>query len=474
MLGLLQYRAWAMADDAFMRYYSYLSKWGSFDRIIHKKKMSDFYPMIEAHLAAVDLETEQIGVRFDPWTGKEVIPTVKSGSKQIAILPVSGPLTKNGEACGYGMVDYQRWLAIANATPEIHGTVFIIDSPGGTVDGTPDFASAIANSPKPVGVFADHQLASAAMWIASQADVIVANKNNAMEIGNIGVLRVVQNYSRMMEKGNMPDTDIITAPQSTEKVQFDPTKPWNEGDLESIKEQLRPAAAMIIEAVKAGRGDKLDLKTEGLFKGRVYNGLDAKKAGLIDSVGTLRTAIAKVAELSRSNSKAAAANNNSTGINENANMKFPKLSALFSGEAWSKAISAFAEDQAPLEAAEKKVADMETAAEQLKSENAKLLSEHASATSKQKQLEATVTSLNEKVTTLEGEKTTLTSEVKSLQEKLSAAPTGKATTVIPSEKKEGSVPTDGAEQPASNKYQTSIDQEAAAMREAHKKQLTIQ
>lgn len=439
-----------MTDDVFMRYYAFLSRFGSFDRIIEKKTMADFIPALEAHLA-VDVDTDRISITQDIWTGKEILPVVKSGGKQIALIPISGPLAKVG-VCGYGTSDYQRFLSLANASPDIHGVVLIIDSPGGTVDGSAEFATAVANSAKPVGVFADNELASAALWIASQASVIVANKNNPTAIGSIGALRVVHNYSNMIEKGNMPEVHIVTAPQSTEKVQFDPTKPWKEGDLDAMKEQARPYAAMIIDAVKAGRGDKLDHTTDGLFKGRMYPAPEAKAAGLIDSIGTLKTAINKVAELARAKAQTTTTKQ---GMNSNANMKFPKLSALFSGEAWSKAYSAFAaEDQAPLEAAEKKVADMEANASQLKAENEQLATQA-------KELQANVTALTAQVTTLEGEKKTLAAEKAELQKKLDAAPTTAQTTVLSDEEKNAQVNADqGASATKTSKYRTQADEEA--------------
>ena len=69
--------------------------------------------------------------------------------------------------------------------------------------------------------------------------------------GSIGSLRMVPNFSNMVEAGNMENVDIITAPQSSEKVPYDPFKPMTQEMRAQLKEDQRPIAQMIIDAVKA-------------------------------------------------------------------------------------------------------------------------------------------------------------------------------------------------------------------------------
>jgi protease IV len=137
------------------------------------------------------------------------------------------------------------------------------------------------------------------MWLASQASVIVANKNNPTEFGSIGVLMVAEDYTNMMEAGNLPKMQIIRAPQSTEKALVNPIEPMGEDLLASVHGELKDIADSFINVIKEARGEKLDTKAEGLFKGRMFDARTAKQIGLIDSVGTLSTAINKVAELAR-------------------------------------------------------------------------------------------------------------------------------------------------------------------------------
>lgn len=416
MHELFQYRAWAISESYLNTILPFIMG-GKLDLLIKKKTSEDFFPRIESLL-----QPEGSGYNIDQISR---LLTVKSGSKNVAIIPMVGPLTKYGDACTMGLQDYQNLLARANQSPSIDGTLFLADTPGGSVDGLHEFATAIKGSSKPVGFFADGLLASAGVYLAAQASVVVANKNNPItEIGSIGTIATISNFAKMMEAGNMPEVLLITAPQSTEKLAYDPTKPITQESIDYIESKLKPLAQMFIDVVKSGRGDKLNTATEGLFKGRMYSSQEAKTAGLIDSIGSFKTAIDKVAELSREKAKQTLTSTSGTsGATVNKTMKFPKLSALFSGEAWVKAVSAFTEDEAPLEAAEQKVADMEA-------NLTKATAEKEAASIRAAQADAKVTELTAQVSTLTSEKATLEGEKKTLTDKLAAAPVGAATTVI--------------------------------------------
>jgi len=115
----------------------------------------------------------------------------KSATKMgddIAVLDIRGTMTKRGSSlAGGGMIEVRQQLRQAIADPEVEGILLRIDSPGGTVSGTADLANDVfkANKRKPVLAFAEDLAASAAFWVASQADAIIANTETAM-VGSIG------------------------------------------------------------------------------------------------------------------------------------------------------------------------------------------------------------------------------------------------------------------------------------------------
>lgn len=118
-----------------------------------------------------------------------------------------------------------------------------------------------------------------------------------------------------------------------------------------------------------------------------------------------------------------------------------------------------AEQQASLEASEKKIGEMEANLAQAQADN-------EAHTKKIGELEATVADLQGQITTLTNEKTQLVAEKDELQKKLDAKPTGQSTTIIPGEGKESSQAADPQTGKAENKYATSVDAEVAAIKEA--------
>jgi protease-4 len=298
MLELLQYRAWLLNEAYFNEMFPVVSEAIRLNHnLVKKKSMEDFLPGIEAMLSVVDdINPPQAGadvsfaISTDAASG---MPVVKVNGKNIALMSVIGPVSKYGDLCTPGMQAYQSRLNRANNSPTIDGIVIIMDTPGGTVDGTPEFGLAIKNSMKPVGIFGDGMVASAGLWLASQAAVIVGNKNNPTEFGSIGVLMGLPNYQNQVDAGYKPKVTIYRAAQSTEKALINPYEAVTADQEKALIADLSAVAADFISIVKAGRGDKLDTKAEGIFSGRMFDVNAAKKNGLIDAVGTLQTAVRK-------------------------------------------------------------------------------------------------------------------------------------------------------------------------------------
>lgn len=111
----------------------------------------------------------------------------------VAVIPIYGVLAKNlsafEESCGGGtdISPIAHALSQAAADPEVLKIVLDIDSPGGEVTGIPELGARIRRTAviKPVIAFSDATIASAAYWIASQADEIYVTPSSRQ--GSIGV-----------------------------------------------------------------------------------------------------------------------------------------------------------------------------------------------------------------------------------------------------------------------------------------------
>lgn len=112
----------------------------------------------------------------------------------IASVRVHGPLMRQPDLFSvllFGATDMnQVSAAIVEAVEreDVDALLLDIDSPGGTVNGTPELGQAVADAAKrkTVYAFSAGQMSSAAYWIASQADAIYATPS--ARVGSIGVL----------------------------------------------------------------------------------------------------------------------------------------------------------------------------------------------------------------------------------------------------------------------------------------------
>lgn len=115
-----------------------------------------------------------------------------------AYIPIMGGLVPNASPCGalageaeteYGFI--QAAIAEAEASPDVTNAVFETDSLGGDVNGLDETAQAIANMTKPTTAVVHNAAASAAYYLISQADRIIALSPMA-QIGSVGVVGKLQ------------------------------------------------------------------------------------------------------------------------------------------------------------------------------------------------------------------------------------------------------------------------------------------
>jgi signal peptide peptidase SppA len=115
----------------------------------------------------------------------------------IGTIDITGPIMRNPDLIAtvlMGATDSNRIAAAieeAAHRPDIKAVFLNIDSPGGTVLGTPELAAAVSalNENKPVYAFTSGLMASAAYWIGSQASAVYATPS--ARVGSIGVVQTV-------------------------------------------------------------------------------------------------------------------------------------------------------------------------------------------------------------------------------------------------------------------------------------------
>ena len=208
----------------------------------------------------------------------------------IAVILISGPLMKEDQYCGpIGMQQIGQIIKMADSCPNIDGMVLQIDSPGGTVDGTETLGNIVRNAQKPVVTFVDGQMCSAALWIGSSADEVIASTDTD-EIGSVGVLVQFADMQPYFEKQGVT-FHIVKASTSIDKV-----KMWEDlrtGKYDDyIKEILDPLDEKFMNTIRANCTNVQDKH----LTGKVFFARDVMGV-YVNSIGTIDDAILRASVL---------------------------------------------------------------------------------------------------------------------------------------------------------------------------------
>ncbi len=217
----------------------------------------------------------------------------------VAIIPIQGTMLKNGTMCSYGTMEIAQMIDEATECKNITGTVLDIDSGGGSVDAIAPLVDAIRRS-RAAGkaVIASCDLCcSAAYYVASYCNEIVANNNISAEFGSIGVMMSFRDYAEKFQKDGIKEHTIYSSLSEEKNAAFELAR---QGEYDKIREEeLDPLALAFRSTVQANRKD-LKNDTAGILAGKTFYAQDALKYGLIDKIGTQTYAVTRVKELTAS------------------------------------------------------------------------------------------------------------------------------------------------------------------------------
>lgn len=204
------------------------------------------------------------------------------------VLDISGPIMKYSSWYYLGTQDVISILRRLDRNSSVSGIVLNIDSGGGMVSGTAELTATIKNLQKPTIAFTNGYMCSAALDIASGANMRMASPHADL-IGSIGTMLSYQDYSKMFEKWGATIYEIY-APQSTEKNKD--FRELSKGNEKLYEERLKELADDFISRMQENMSETI--KDDGLiFKGKTYNPQKALEVGLINEIGTLEDALSK-------------------------------------------------------------------------------------------------------------------------------------------------------------------------------------
>jgi signal peptide peptidase SppA len=194
-----------------------------------------------------------------------------------------------GGASVEGLIQTLRTVA---ADPSIGTVLLDIDSPGGTVSGMPELAAEVRKlaESKHVVAMANSLAASAAYWIASQADEVVAAPE-AMA-GSIGVFAVHEDWSKLLDEMGIKVTYIHAGKY---KVEGNPDEPLSDEARAHMQSMVDDSYDLFIGDVAAGRGVSKAVVKSDYGEGRVLTPSAAKAAGMIDRIASFSDTVNRLA-----------------------------------------------------------------------------------------------------------------------------------------------------------------------------------
>lgn len=206
-----------------------------------------------------------------------------------AIIPIRGVLARyadqiNGACQGQGRSaeSIQADLAQATRSPSVARIILRIDSPGGSVAGTAETGAAIRaarDSGKRVVAYVDGLAASAAYWLASQADEIVASSDGTL-VGSIGVIMATVDATKAQEKQGYK----VQVHRSVDlKAPGTANESLTPAQAASISKVLGGLHSLFAGAVAAGRGMN-QAQIDAAATGEVFTAADAIGMRLVDRV----------------------------------------------------------------------------------------------------------------------------------------------------------------------------------------------
>lgn len=220
----------------------------------------------------------------------------------VAIIPIQGVITPHFDlftllmgGTAFDRLAHDLQIAVADA--DVKAILLDIDSPGGVATGTSEMAEMIHKiaADKPVWAYVGRTCCSAAYWLASATNKIVAHKS-AM-LGSIGVVSTVP----VQENPDMDGYRQIEIVSSNAKNKRpDPRTPEGLG---TIRAELDALESQFIEDISLYRNISIDRIKTDFGQGGVLLGTAAKQAEMIDEIGDFDSCLSAISDLTTTNPK---------------------------------------------------------------------------------------------------------------------------------------------------------------------------
>ena len=210
-----------------------------------------------------------------------------------AIIPLYGPITARSDLFsfffgGTSLSDLAKDFQTALDDDQVKAILFDIDSPGGVALGPSEMADAIfkARGKKPIWSYVGRNCSSAAYWIASATEKIIANPSALL--GSIGVVTTIPVQEQPDSEG-YKNIEIVSSNAKQKRPD-----PRTEEGMSEIKRELNDLESQFIEAIARYRNITVNTVKNDFGQGGVLIGKNAVASGMADSLGSYEEVIAEL------------------------------------------------------------------------------------------------------------------------------------------------------------------------------------
>lgn len=222
---------------------------------------------------------------------------------KIAVIYVDGQMVADKSPDSPGSAfssDIVKCMRSATDDQDVKAIVLRVNSPGGTPVAAEEIISQIQKTKtvKPVIVSMGDMATSAAYYISSQTDRIVANPDTFT--GSIGVIWVFKNKSKYYDENGI---SVYAAKSGNFKDLGSEWRGLTGPEKDYVQDIINESYDRFVTNVAKGRNLSVE-KVKSIADGRVYTGTTAQKMGLVDDLGGLYDAVAIAKNMSNTKGKA--------------------------------------------------------------------------------------------------------------------------------------------------------------------------
>ncbi len=257
--------------------------------LITQEGLDVILEIVERRRTGVRLDEEEIRLRL-AGSGRSGGNSPEAGGG-VGVLPLYGPIFPKAnlmtEMSGATSLEqFKSQFASLMQNDLVQSVIIDVDSPGGSAFMVPETAKFIFESrgQKPIIAVANSMAASAALFIASQADEFFVTDSGL--VGSLGTILVHDDYSEKLRKDGIKTT-LITATDSPYKGELAEEVELSDGALAYAQKLVDEMNDSFVQAVARGRNTTVEDVKANYGGGRVLTAKDALAVGMVDGIKTL-------------------------------------------------------------------------------------------------------------------------------------------------------------------------------------------